>query len=528
MSKQKYYRKYAITTMAAAAAVASVAPITASADADAQFPDVKEGDKGFSAVGVHYESIMALSAQDIIKGNEDGNFNPWSNVYRGQVAQMIAKAQDLDIPSDIDKALSDYEDVTSKDDHAKYIAAVTEAGIFDGSKDNKFHEYDYLTREQMASVLVRAFDLEDIDTSKDVEVSFKDVDEKHQDAVQILANLEITDALDYYRPFEQITRAAFSTLLYNTMGVIEDHEDDGELTDKIREAVNDVKSIENLADILKTVEIYQDLSDDEKEEALDNIWEIIDGGDSFDSIDDIQNIIEAAGEAPTKSSIVITSSVQVEGDATFEIEGNEYTASVASEKTDDGDYELKMTFDNVKDDDGKEAAFDTAELEETFQIEVNDSTYTVVKEDNGEWTLMIHEDGEVEFMSGEQVKTVQGDQSNKANPYGAFGPRLDFGIKKLGDMKAMSVSVLKDGNPLATNIFNVDQATNLKDNTTVTPYFNLGTEETDVVNWIRGAYAENDIDNLENYIPDQVEVVYVINDVIYTTTLDITDELELP
>lgn len=113
-----------------------------------------------------------------------------------------------------------YKDVDSNTFYAEQIAAVTKAGIFGGA-NGYFNPNKPITREQVASVLVSALELDKYDTGKNVDMHLGNVDPSHQENVQILANLGVTNQLDDYRPAEKITRAAFSSLLNDAMKVAE-------------------------------------------------------------------------------------------------------------------------------------------------------------------------------------------------------------------------------------------------------------------------------------------------------------------
>src|SRR5699024_1988501 len=106
----------------------------------------------------------------------------------------------------------DYDDAGPSSDYADAIAAVTDANIFKGN-DGVFGEYHSLTREQMATVLVRAFDLDQYDKDKNVDINLDNVSKSHQDAVQTIANLGITTALDDFHAYEPVSRAQVATFL---------------------------------------------------------------------------------------------------------------------------------------------------------------------------------------------------------------------------------------------------------------------------------------------------------------------------
>ena len=214
MSNKKTYHKYTATTMAAAAAVASVAPVVASADT-AEFSDVSKDN-------AHYDNIMKLAEQEVIKGYSDGSFGPWDPVSRGQVAVMLTQALDLEIPNNIESVLEDYSDVNPGDRYAEEVAAVTASGIFKGTGDGKFNRYSNITRQQMATALVKGFNLKEYDTGEDVEIDRSNISDSHEENVQVLANLGITVKPMDFNAYEDISRAAFSTFLVKTMEITEE------------------------------------------------------------------------------------------------------------------------------------------------------------------------------------------------------------------------------------------------------------------------------------------------------------------
>ena len=166
----------------------------------------------------HYEGIKAMTEQEVFTGYKENEFHPWENLSRQHAAVILTRAENFEEPADIAKVLEIYSDVTSSSYYAKEIAAVTEAGVFTGQKDGKFDQSANLTRQQMASVLVRALNLDQYEAEK-VNINLDNVNESHKDNVQILANLELTDQLEDFRPGEPITRAAIASLLHRAQSV---------------------------------------------------------------------------------------------------------------------------------------------------------------------------------------------------------------------------------------------------------------------------------------------------------------------
>ena len=212
MSNKKNFRKLTLTGLAASAAVVAVAPAVSAADAKSPFKDVNR-----TSVGSHYDAIIALSSEGIIKG-QDGYFKPFENVSRSQVALMLQRALKYPVPADKAAELKQYKDVKASDNFADAVAAVSASGVFKGN-NGQFNPWKDITREQMASVIVRAFNLKDLDKGKKADVYLGNVTSTHRDNVQILADLGITQELKNFRPVEPISRAAFSTMIYRAQQV---------------------------------------------------------------------------------------------------------------------------------------------------------------------------------------------------------------------------------------------------------------------------------------------------------------------
>lgn len=164
----------------------------------------------------HYEAITALSEQGIVKGYGDGLFRPGNSITRQEVAIILFRAYDLEYPEDVVTVLEAYEDVNASHKYAKEIAAVTEAGFFKGSK-GKFLPQNMLTREQAAAVILRAEGLDNYYTVQEVTINLENVHPTLQESVQILANLGGTNQLNDYLPKKGSTRGEFSSFLYRIM-----------------------------------------------------------------------------------------------------------------------------------------------------------------------------------------------------------------------------------------------------------------------------------------------------------------------
>src|SRR5699024_5216393 len=207
-----------ITTLVLAALMLIITTPQLSSAAS-QFSDVKKGSE-------HYDGIMWL-AENGIKGYEDGTFGKYIELSREHAAIMFVKVLDLNVPAK--REVVDYfNDVDAEYEYADYIAAVAKEEIFKG-EDGKFNPRDEMTREQMATTIVNAYDFE---SDGNVDVNIENVGTSHKKNVQILADLGITNQLDDFRPRETITRRQFATFLYESnkvhTGEVDEDESDPE------------------------------------------------------------------------------------------------------------------------------------------------------------------------------------------------------------------------------------------------------------------------------------------------------------
>ncbi|TMN21784.1 S-layer homology domain-containing protein [Lentibacillus cibarius] len=172
------------------------------ADAEKTFTDVPED---FWAA----DAIYRFAEAGIIDGYEDDSFGASDELTRSHAAIILVNALDLEMP-DADEVTDYFNDVKPGDQYADYIAAAGKAEVLNGN-DGAFMPNKKLTRQQMASVLVSAYSLES--GEKSVDVNLSNVSSSHQDNVQVLADLGITNQLDDFHPTENISRAGFAVML---------------------------------------------------------------------------------------------------------------------------------------------------------------------------------------------------------------------------------------------------------------------------------------------------------------------------
>jgi hypothetical protein len=101
----------------------------------------------------HAPGIGAVTLAGIASGKGDGRFDPAAPVRRDQMATFLAKALDLDPKP------APFADVTADNVHAGAIGAVAAEGIALGTGGNAYDPAAPVSRAQMATFLARAFDL---------------------------------------------------------------------------------------------------------------------------------------------------------------------------------------------------------------------------------------------------------------------------------------------------------------------------------------------------------------------------------
>lgn len=219
---KKKYSKY-LTGVASAALVASaVAPVVSAAD----FNDVADTNS-------HKEAIDALAAAGVINGYPDGSFKPNKTLTRSDVVKLMGKwlvSKGYSIPTDY-KTNPRFKDLTSKsnDDLLQSAAIVKDNDVFRGYEDGTLGAAGSITRENMAVVLVRAYDsvnktsllkyVQEQEFDRDV----KDLNKAKAEArtaIDVLDYFDITNpAAPNFRPKETTTRGQFASFLYKTIQV---------------------------------------------------------------------------------------------------------------------------------------------------------------------------------------------------------------------------------------------------------------------------------------------------------------------
>lgn len=160
------------------------------------------------------EAVKDLAERNVVGGYRDGTFKPGNSITRGQAAAMIAKMTGLDT-SHVKNPK--YKDVSTENGYYKAIAAMTEQGIIGGYGDGRFGPNDPIKRGQMASILVKAFDLP---REPVYNHPFKDIrnSDSHADNILAIYALGITTGTSetMFSPNAPITRGQAAKMMKAT------------------------------------------------------------------------------------------------------------------------------------------------------------------------------------------------------------------------------------------------------------------------------------------------------------------------
>lgn len=162
-----------------------------------------------------YSAIKALTDKEVINGFEDYTFRPDAKVTRGQAAAIMNRVLGLK-----PEVMSHFKDVPKSYRFAYDIAAIREAGIINGFDDKTFRPEEEMTRNEMASIIQRAFELKMSQTAA-ASIGYSDIRADHwaYEGVVTMASIDKTGLFkgEKFYGTHNATREAFTVAIYNAM-----------------------------------------------------------------------------------------------------------------------------------------------------------------------------------------------------------------------------------------------------------------------------------------------------------------------
>jgi len=182
-------------------------------------------EKTFEDIQSHksQNAIEELAVRGIINGKNEKSYCPDETMTRAEFATIVVRA--LGVP---EKSGAKFNDVTEDDWFNVYVNTAYGYGIINGISENEFNPYGEITREEAATMILRAAKLCGMkeDTSetgvRNALAEFSDYVEASDWAMTALAfcyNEEILDkSVIEVKPKTEITRAEVAQILYNMLG----------------------------------------------------------------------------------------------------------------------------------------------------------------------------------------------------------------------------------------------------------------------------------------------------------------------
>lgn len=164
--------------------------------------------------GVHQPGIDCLAWRGIADGKDVLTYAPEDAVTRGQMASLVARSMRT-VGVIADSEAPGFTD-TAGSVHADAIDALAAAGVVRGTSDDAYEPGLPVTRAQMASFLVRGWEVVAGELPPPAADPFIDIgDSVHADAIRKLADAGWTRGRsdDIYEPDGTVTRAQMATFL---------------------------------------------------------------------------------------------------------------------------------------------------------------------------------------------------------------------------------------------------------------------------------------------------------------------------
>lgn len=191
-----------------------------------------EYDKTFADVAEDFWAarvIKMLAARHIVEGVDDTHFAPMKPVTRAEFTALLVRSLGLQAEGE---GLSTFSDVAADAWYREAVAAAAASGLVNGISDDLFAPDDLISREQMAAMLVRGYEIaanqqlfEADVTLQPSQTSFADQSEISDWALLFVKKSQELDLLqgkDHNRfdPLNETVRAESAQAIYNLMKFI--------------------------------------------------------------------------------------------------------------------------------------------------------------------------------------------------------------------------------------------------------------------------------------------------------------------
>ncbi|MFF5818308.1 MULTISPECIES: S-layer homology domain-containing protein [Lysinibacillus] len=161
-----------------------------------------------------YHEMNYLITNDLMKGDEFGQYRPNDAVTRAEFAAFLVRT--LNLPAASSQAT--FTDVKKGDWYYGVVEQASYHGLIKGDEQGKFHPNNHINRQEMAAMLKRALTYQNINTSSSP-IAFSDNARIAKWAYADVQAVVTTGLLvgkpnNQFAPLAQTTRAEAATVLY--------------------------------------------------------------------------------------------------------------------------------------------------------------------------------------------------------------------------------------------------------------------------------------------------------------------------
>ncbi len=165
-----------------------------------------------------HTQIRELTVQGAINGTGKYTYSPDDMITREQFVKIITEAFDITAE---EKEMS-FDDVNEAAWYYPYVKKAYSAGIITGQSEKSFGTGNPITREQMAAMLYRICEKNNITLKKDKNVEFADhkqIADFASEAVTVMASAGIINGMGEgkFMPKNNATRAQAAVMIYNVI-----------------------------------------------------------------------------------------------------------------------------------------------------------------------------------------------------------------------------------------------------------------------------------------------------------------------
>lgn len=192
------------------------------AENNTQMPSKSSTFKDLNSVEWARNSIELLAERNIVNGKGDNIFEPLSTVTREEFVKMLVVA--LGIENNTAECY--FEDVRKDAWYYSYVAAAVESNLVYGINDKLFGSTENISKQDIATLLLRAGEQKGISFNNAQAKSFKDYKEISDYAIESVKKLSAVGIISgtdtgYFEPKKSATRAEAAVMIARFLDLLE-------------------------------------------------------------------------------------------------------------------------------------------------------------------------------------------------------------------------------------------------------------------------------------------------------------------